>query len=316
MRPDTFLRSKRVAAAIALLLLFALPLYFFFFRGTTEPTSSREQSPTAGQLFVSVDSPLYAIANRQAQVFIAHYPDAQVQVTADVSSKTLLRLLQNESDAALVTGEMSAREDSLFTRFGRRIRKEPVARDAVICIVNHRNPLARLSVGELSRLYAKRESDVKISQARGGVFSPWIAGNDYRLLMAVRKLFHIDHEALSAWQSKDERELVERIFDDPDAVGLLFLSSFRTLSLNDEAMQKIKVLAISSNPDGARPELPSQQNIYDGSYPLGVIVNYIYFQDSDLAAGFGSWLSREGQKSFERSYLAPFRQPPRTIILK
>ncbi|MBV5327826.1 MAG: substrate-binding domain-containing protein [Chlorobium sp.] len=315
MRPEISLRSKRVAAGIALLLLFALPLYLFFFRNSTEPAASREQSPTAGQLSISVDSPLYSIVNSQAQVFSDHYPDAHLLVKAELSSKTLLRLLQNESDAALITGDMIAAEDSLFTRFGRRLRKEPVARDAVICIVNRQNPLAKLSVGELSRLYAKRESGVMVRQGQERRFSAWIAGNDYRLVMAVRKLFHFEHETLSAWQSRDSRELAGRISEDPDAVGLLFLSSFRTLSLNDEALQKIKVLAISSNPDGDRPELPSQESIYDGSYPLGVIVHYIYFQDNDLAAGFGSWLSREGQKSFERSYLAPFRQPPRTIIL-
>ncbi|NTU87672.1 MAG: hypothetical protein HGA58_06470 [Chlorobiaceae bacterium] len=62
--------------------------------------------------------------------------------------------------------------------------------------------------------------------------------------------------------------------------------------------------------------MPSEQHIYDGQYPLATLVYYIYIPGNPLAAGLGSWLSREGQKGFERNYLAPLRQLPRTIILK
>ena len=60
---------------------------------------------------------------------------------------------------------------------------------------------------------------------------------------------------------------------------------------------------------------PTQQTMFDGSYPLVTTVYYVYFSGDALAAGFGSWLGSGGQKAFERSSLAPFKLVERTIIL-
>jgi len=266
-------------------------------------------SATAGKLRLSVDASLGEAAAAQAKIFSAHYPDASVAVVQELTGKTLLALLKKESDAALVNGMLLPGEDSLLAHPKLGGRKEPVARDALICIVSRRSSLDSVSTGTLGAMLSGRESTKR-------EFVLWTARNDYRLLATLRQLLDTGNATLHAMQADSDSLLVENTADDPRAAGLLYLSTWNTLSLSEKTRSRIRVLPVASAKAGSAAVMPSEQHIYDGRYPLATIVYYIYIPGNPLAAGLGSWLSREGQKGFERGYLAPFRQLPRTIILK
>ena len=78
---------------------------------------------------------------------------------------------------------------------------------------------------------------------------------------------------------------------------------------------EIRIIPLAKD-DASTPYPPTQQNIFEGLYPLVTTVYYVYYAGDALAAGFGSWLSTSGQKTFEKSSLAPYRAFQRTIILK
>ncbi|MCF8382429.1 MAG: substrate-binding domain-containing protein [Chlorobium sp.] len=266
-------------------------------------------SATAGKLRLAVDASIAEAADAQAKIFAAHYPDAVVSVTPELTGKTLLTLLKKESGAALLNGSLLPEEDSLLAHPRLGGRKEPVARDALICIVNRNSSLDSVTTGALGAVLAARKS----SKAE---FVLWTARNDYRLLATLRQLLGTGNTTLHAMQTDSDSLLVEKTAADPLAAGLLYLSAWNTLSLPEKTRNGIRILPVASEKAGSSAVMPSEQYIYDGRYPLATIVYYIYIPGNPLAAGFGSWLSREGQKGFERSYLAPFRQLPRTIILK
>lgn len=273
--------------------------------GTKFPPSAT----TEETLRVVVDAPLARAMAEQASGFSAHYPATSIDVVPERSGKTLLSLLRRQSGAVIVNGNLTAQEDSLLRQFRRPGRKEPVARDAIICIVNRQSPLDTITVQRLSALLSGKNQT-------GTGLRAWTSRNDFRLLATLRMVLDGDGKELYAMQCDSDSMLFRQVASDPSALGLLYLSSYRTLALSETEKKRVRMLQVASNATGSRAVPVSEQYLFDGRYPLGTPVYYIYVPGTPLAAGFGSWLSRNGQKTFERNYLAPIRQVPRTIILK
>ena len=271
---------------------------------------STDETAKSGSLSVAVDRHLEGIAGNQAESFSLSYPGATVKLLPDASGKSLKHLLEGRVKAALISGEPEAAEDSLFAQLKRPLRREPVARDAIVCIVNSRNPVTTLSTNELGDLLSAKEE---------GRAVPLVRADDFRMLSLLATATGKKRGELRPWSCSSDAELIARVSTGRRAVGLLFRSSLdRSLVIapgerKSENRFRIVPIAKGSEP----PCLPTQQNIFDGSYPLGTLVYYLYYPGDALAAGFGSWLSSgAGQKAFERSSLAPYRLVERTIILK
>ncbi|WP_449258611.1 substrate-binding domain-containing protein [Chlorobium limicola] len=264
---------------------------------------------TAGDMRLAVESPLREVARDQVEIFQAHYPDANVVVNTVVPEDILPTLLKKESGALLIGGSLSQIEDSLLNLPAYRARKEPVARDAIICIVNRNSRVGSLSVDTLAMMLSGKSNSGRYGR-------PLVADRNYRLLITLRDLLHAGNAELHAMLERSDSLLVARTAREAGTVGLLFLSSYKTQNLPAGIREQVRIVPISSADDRSPGVFPAEQQVYDGSYPLATIVHYIYIPGNPLATGLGSWLSKEGQKGFERSSLAPFRQIPRTIILK
>ncbi|MEE9905084.1 MAG: substrate-binding domain-containing protein [Chlorobium sp.] len=264
---------------------------------------------TAGDMRLAVESPLREVARDQVEIFQAHYPDANVVVNTVVPEDILPTLLKKESGALLIGGSLSQIEDSLLNLPAYRARKEPVARDAIICIVNRNSRVCSLSVDTLAMMLSGKSNSGRYGR-------PLVADRNYRLLITLRDLLHAGNAELHAMLERSDSLLVARTAREAGTVGLLFLSSYKTQNLPAGIREQVRIVPISSADDRSPGVFPAEQQVYDGSYPLATIVHYIYIPGNPLATGLGSWLSKEGQKGFERSSLAPFRQIPRTIILK
>ena len=211
----------------------------------------------------------------------------------------------------MIDGETDIAEDSLFAKRSHSLRREPIARDALVCIVNSNNPARTISVEELGELF--------FTSSKKGV-TPLIE-NDYRLRSLLAAKIGKKGRDLRAWICGSNRELIMRVSSDKNAFALLFNSSLDK-TLNDIALdsrnepQNTRILLLSGKSHSTPACLPTQQNMYEGSYPLVTTLYYVYYPGDALAAGFGAWLGSSGQKAFERSSFAPYRLVERTIILK
>lgn len=289
-------------------LLFLWPA-FLLLNCTQQPASETAKS---GSMTLAVDRQLEEIAGSQTEMFSRYYPDAKIILRPDASRKSLKNLLDGKVNAALISGEPEAAEDSLFSKLKRTIRREPVARDAIVCIVNNNNSAIKLSIEELVTIFSE--------QGKGGV-TPLVIADDFRLLSVFAAQTGEKRGDLHPWACNSEAELIERVSVDNRAVGLLFRSSLDrglTIALKEGKRDKnIRIVPLTIEGDRTAAYLPTQQNIFEGRYPLITTVYYVYCPGDGLAIGFGSWLgSSSGQKAFERSTIAPFRLVERTIILK
>ncbi len=265
-----------------------------------------EQTARSGQMTLAVDKQLGDIAVSQVKMFRSYYPDAHVSVISVNSKESMKLLLEHTVRAALIGGPLEAAEEALFAKESSLLRREPVGRDALVCIVNTRNPLRNISLEELKHTFTRREE-------RG--IQALVTADDFRLQSFFAALIGDKRENLRAWGCKSDSALIMRISSDDSAVGLLFQSSPELKRLSENPKSNIRVLPLLRKSGNTPWILPTQQNIYDGSYPLVTTVYYVYYSGDPLAAGFGAWLGSAGQKVFERSSLAPFQLVERTIIL-
>ncbi|NTV06100.1 MAG: phosphate-binding protein [Chlorobiaceae bacterium] len=289
--------------------LFILFPAFLMLNCTQRPDAETARS---GNMTLALDRQFEEITASQSEMFSRYYPGAKITLKPVSSGKSLKHLLDGKVRAALISGEPEAGEDALFAQLKRPIRREPVAREALVCIVNIRNPVLTLSVNELGALFsAKGEKGA----------TPLITADDFRLLSLLASTTGKKREELHPWACSSDSELIERVAADKRAIGVLFHSSFdaamKMALRQGKNFDSIRILPLAKRGGGTPAYLPTQQNIFDGRYPLVTTVYYVYYPGDALAAGFGSWLgSSGGQKAFERSSLAPYRLVNRTIILK
>ncbi|MEI8032499.1 MAG: substrate-binding domain-containing protein [Chlorobiaceae bacterium] len=264
-----------------------------------------KESARSGRLVVAADRQLSELTSMQAEFFSRYYTDARVSLSSSESAKTLAALLEGKAGAALIDGELLAREDSLFATFKRPLLSEPVARDGIVFIVNRGYSSKKLSLGELGALFSDSPKGV----------TPLVSADNYRMLGVFASRAAIRRSDLRVSACKSDLELLERVASDKRFVGLMFRSSFEASRIAGGAGEAVRLLPLAAR-SGDVAFFPSRQAIFDGSYPLVTTVSYVYYPGDALAAGFGAWLGSRGQKLFESSQLVPVRQMERTVNIK
>ncbi len=289
----------------ALVVLF---LGFFLLNCTRQQD---EETARSGRMTLAVDRQLSDIARSQAELFSRYYPQTRITVVPVSSNNTLKLLLDRSVRAALIDSETDIAEDLFFAQQKLQLRREPIARDAIVCVVNSRNPAKTISIEDLEVLFS--------GTSKKGI-TPLIE-DDFRLHSLLALKLGKKKTDLRAGVCGGNKELLMRVSADKNSLALLFRSSLQR-TLDEMAITSIKVpyhtriLPLARKSGDIQSYLPTQRNMFEGGYPLVTTLYYVYYPGDALAAGLGAWLRSSGQKVFERSYFAPYRLVERTIILK
>ena len=294
-------RNRSIAKNICFFLTL-LPLLFLL-NCTDRPM---DETARSGKMTLALDRSLEDIAHRERDMFTGYYPEARITLLPDASANTLRHLLDHSARAALIGAAPEAGEDSLFAQLNPPLRREPVARDAIICIVNRHNPLKALSVNRLEALLSRS----------GEGTPPFVREDDYRLRSVFARRTRQKSGALRALSCSSDLELIGRVAAKRDGIGLLFLSAFDSFISSGTLQDSVRILPLVPEGRGVEPVFPTRKNIFNGGYPLVTTVYYVYYSGDALPAGFGSWFAGSGQKAIERSSFTPWKMIERTILLK
>lgn len=272
-------------------------------------------TPISGRLTVAVDRTLMPVANIQSRAFSDQYSKASITLD-DSGSLPVLQLLRREAGAALIEGALSAEEDSVMTSMQRPVKKQPVARNALVLVVNSANPVAALALNDLRKIFSGKVSDW---QSLGGLSGPVVAclnGSALRSSLVLSSLLFGKQDSLQASAEPNLAHLLERVGSDRNAVAVITMSAWaKALRGGEYGGDRIRAVPLVGD-DGGAPIEASPATVYRGEYPLSTVILYLYDPYEPLATGFGAWLAKEGQKLFERSDMAPYLQLARTIIIK
>jgi len=311
-------RIRNIAFAIVLVAGLIVPVWMWMRPSAPErPTTSMLSgaTPVRGTVTVAVDRSLLQVAEIQSGVFMQYYPDAAVKISSGNSVTPIAQLLRRQAGGAIIEGALSRQEDSLLVSMKRRLKRQPIARNALVLVVNRANAVRSISIDGLKGIFSGKVTDWKALGGTSGTIVACLDGSDQRARAILSGVLFDRPEQLSATAEADEISLLTRVRDDRNAAAIMTLPAYARGLRSVEFRTGIKALPLSSVNEG-EPVAATPSTVYSGTYPLVTIVNYIYDPFDPLATGFGAWLAKEGQKLFERGDMAPYEQPVRTIILK
>lgn len=309
-------RGRNIAISMLLVAALLVPLWLWMRPIAPDaPTGGfvPSSTPTRGAASVAVDLTLMPAIELQKDIFTEHYPETKVSLMPEPSGRTLLRLLDRVAGGAVIEGALTSDEQAIIASMHRPVRREPIARDALVFIVNRSNPLRSISIPQLRGIFSGKVTEWSSAGGGQGRIIPCVDGGDYRARATLSTALYGRVSRLSAWAAADRAALIERVASDVSAAAVVTLPAYAGILRSQDA-GRVRALPIRRS-DGDAAVAPSPATLYSGDYPLVTFVYYVYDPDDQTARGFGAWLSKEGQKYFERGDLAPYRQVVRTIIL-
>lgn len=291
------------------------------------------QNGLSGKLSIAGSDTMRPLVSKLAAQFMSIHPTAQIGVEGTGSTGAIREFLlglsyQRRGDKAIGRGTGGAASVELLassrrltddelggfeSNYGYRPMEVPVALDAVAIYVNKDNPIPRLTIDEIDAIFSKTRkrghAPIEI-WGQAGVEGPLakqpihLYGRDKR--SGTREFFR--HVALKDSELHDS--LVEQpgsaseilaIAQDPLAIGYagtgFEIASVRTVPIIGEG--------------GGAAQLPSQETVTAGTYPLGRSL-YLYVRKDPkdkldpLVKEFLSFVnSRQGQETVARANFYP-----------
>ncbi len=188
-----------------------------------------------------------------------------ISVTGGGSGTGIAALINNTVDIANASRAIKSEEIASMQEIGVDPQEFIVARDAIAIIVNHDNPIAELTLEQISAIY---RGDITNWQQLGGEDRPVVrlsretnSGTHVYFLENVLRLGEKDSTALFSPDTlllPSSEGITAEVRDNPNAIGYDGLGY-----ITDE----VKVLAVAE--DGASPfVLPSIESVNDVTYPI------------------------------------------------
>ncbi len=244
-------------------------------------------------------------AQMVSEEFMKEYPYVFVAVTGGGSGVGVASLINKTCDIATMSREIKPKEIEMANKRGVFPKEYVVAYDGVAVIINNSNPVTRLAIEDLHKIFTGKASNWKE-----------FGGKDLPIVTLSREVssgtYSYFKDEVIKLGSKDSAEefssqtlllsssqaIVEEVSGNEDAIGYLGMGY---------TSDRTKSLAISK--DGTYC-LPTAENVINKTYPLS---RPLYFFTDGEPEGVTKLfidyaLSPEGQEQFEKTGFVPVRK--------
>jgi phosphate transport system substrate-binding protein len=295
----------------------ALWLPFLFVFSCSAPVGDsavNEDTPTSGNVRVSVDESYRLIFENQVYTFTELYPNANVKVKYRSEKESLQDLLEDSSKVAVLNRDLSEEEKVAFSSRNIFPKSTKIAVDALAVIVHPQNKDTCLSEdvlksfirGEGAQWPGSGRVPVVVFDNQGSANARYMS--DYAGIKTPGK---------GCFAANGNLEVIEYVSKNPDALGIIGVSwvSDKDDTLSQSILKKIKVAGIST---AAGCFKPYQAYVATKEYPLIRDVYMINRQTrAGLGTGFVSFVAGEkGQRMIKLQGMLPASIPVRIIRMK
>lgn len=229
-----------------------------------------------------------------AEYYQQIHPDFRIAVTGGGSGTGLTSLINGTIDIANASRAIKPEEVEDAEKYGIQPREVVIARDAIAVIVHPDNPIDRLTLEQVSRIF---RGEVNNWLELGGEDRPIVrvsretnSGTHVYFLEAVIRLGEDSDVIFSAdtLLLPSSEGIISEVSDNPNAIGYDGLGYVTS---------HVKVLALAS-PGSSEYILPSADTVGAGTYPISRDLYMYVRQDPGPAVEeYLAWiLSEEGQR--------------------
>lgn len=303
-------------------LTFLLP-HVFVACDSRGPGGENADTPTAGNIKISVDQNFYQILDSQVDTFEKLYKYAHVNPSYKPEAEVIQDLLQDSARLVVVSRELTPEEKRVFENIKITPRVTKIAIDAIALIVHPDNPDANLTLEQARNIFTGQTKSWK-------EISPGSPLSDIRVVFDNRNSSTVRYvmDSLTAgrpfpanaFAAESNDALVDYVAQDPNAIGVIGVNwiSDRDDTTAVNFLKRIKVVGLSTTPQPTSSDdylQPHQAYTAQRTYPLLRNV-YIISREAraGLGTGFASFVAGDkGQRIILKSGLVPATMPVRVI---
>ncbi len=278
---------------------------------------NKEETTTAGKLNVICDESIAPLLNVQIKEFMRIWQGAELTNEPDLTRKAVERFVNKETRFIVMSRMLNADELAAINEADLSCVHKPIAYDAMCFIVNPKNPISKLKTEQLREILSGR---IKNWEQVGGKNQPIqlfvMSRNDGQRDFLKDSLLRADDFPSDAYPCSTAAQMKELVLKFDGSLGYTGMAHVRNgLNPNVRDTSAYKVLALAPEGDSTY-YLPMQEHVYKHRYPLVNVVYYLYLKSDKLPLGFAAFLSKEGQKVFQRNGAVPFEPPVWVVNFK
>lgn len=284
-----------------------------------------EDTPTSGNLKISVDESFAPIIDSHVYTFQKLYKYAKVHASYKPEGEVVKDLLTDSSRVIIISRQLTPNEKQYFESVKIIPRQTKVAVDGVALIVHPSNPDTLLTLAQLKEIFTGRVTSWKKLNPESNLSDLTIVfdnNNSSTSRYIVDSVNQKQPLPPNTFAAKSNPALVDYVAKNPNAIGVLgvnWISDFDD-STAIGFLRKIKVVAVSSknNPKIDEYYQPFQGYLAQGTYPLRREL-YVISREAraGLGTGFAAFMaSDKGQRIFLKSGLLPATMPIRLVSVK
>ena len=301
----------------------AIIMLFLVFSSCRNPMGVQplEETPTRGNIKISVDESFQLLYDTQVYTFESLYVDAKIAVSYKPEVDVLADLMNDSVRTVVLTRDLTKKEKDylLAQKFVSRTTK--VAHDALALIVNKANPDTLILDFQFADIFRGKITTWKQINPKSPdkpisiVFDNNKSGN----VRYFREKFDLKGNFPSnCFAVNTNEEVINYVKNNPSALGIISVNwiSDTQDSVSNKFLESVKVVEVGTDPLNYCK--PYQGYIAEGSYPFCRDVYMISRETfSGLGTGFASFVAGDqGQRIILKSGLVPATMPIRLIQIK
>jgi len=282
-----------------------------------------EDTPTSGNLKISVDESFAPIIDSHVYTFQKLYKYAKVKAQYKSEGEVVKDLLTDSARVVILSRRLTPSENKVFENLKITPRVTKVAIDGVALIVHPENNDTLLAVSQLKDIFTGKITSWKQLNAKSGLGDITIVFDNNNSSTARYVIDSINNKQPlppKAFASKSNPALVDYVANNPNAIGVLgvnWISDFDD-SVAIGFLRKIRVVAVGRENNPAAPDQYYQLFqgfLAQGTYPLRRDL-YVISREAraGIGTGFASFVAGDkGQRIFLKSGLVPATMPIRLV---
>jgi phosphate transport system substrate-binding protein len=283
-----------------------LVLIEFFVAGCGNHQRIPVETPTSGNIEISVDESFQPVIDSQLKVFESSYPDAKIRISYKPEAECLRDLARDSTRMIIITRGLNSQEEAFYKdSLQRPAYSGLLAFDAVALVVNAHSGDTTLTMEEVRNLLTGKDKKGR-QPVMDGVTKTSI------VRYAMDSVLNGSPLSSAVVAAKSSPQVIDYVAGHEKAVGFIGVSWIgdQEDSLQVSFLQKVKVAAIECESCPEKPFVqPFPANIALKRYPMVRGLYYILKENySGVGNNFVNFLQNErGQLIFRRAYLIPAR---------
>ena len=284
-------------------------------------SSEKRETLTSGSLTMITSEDVFPVIDIQVKDFQRFYEQVKIDNRSATSREAIVELLNDSIKLIVCARELNEEERRVIAQNELEVDSLKIAYDGVAVIVNKKNSLAKLDIGELHNILTgkiQRWSTVKGSSLSSTVIVAMGDPNSGVHEFIKKRVLGNESLTQAFYPCSTSAEVLSIVQQRPNVIGFIGTSWLSSISEN------ITVLEIG-DPNGKHDStaikmeyfLPHQAYIYQGYYPLTRAI-YIYSHNVGKGVGLGFTTfaaSADGQKIIVSNGLVPATMPVRLVQL-